>query len=113
MPTAPDPGHEPPLQEVAHTIRRLRKARGLSMAALAELAGLSQPFISQLESGAHTPSLMTLYRVATALGVVPGALFGETAFLPGPRWGESRFGALLRERCTRSSVTRRFACTCI
>jgi transcriptional regulator with XRE-family HTH domain len=83
MPTAPDPGHEPPLQEVAHTIRRLRKARGLSMAALAELAGLSQPFISQLESGAHTPSLSTLYRVATALGVVPGALFGETAPLTG------------------------------
>jgi DNA-binding XRE family transcriptional regulator len=64
------------LQEVGRTIRRLRKNGGLSMAALAERAGLSQPFISQLESGAHTPSLMTLYRVAGALDVLPGELFG-------------------------------------
>jgi DNA-binding XRE family transcriptional regulator len=77
---APDPQQ---LQEVGRTIRRLRKQRSLSMAALAERAGLSQPFISQLESGAHTPSLLTLYRVSTALEVLPGELFGTPPPLTG------------------------------
>jgi transcriptional regulator with XRE-family HTH domain len=71
------------LQEVGRTIRQLRKKSGLSMAALAERAGLSQPFISQLESGAHTPSLMTLYRVSAALEVLPGELFGGAPPLTG------------------------------
>ena len=48
------------------------------MAVIAERAGLSQPFISQLESGAHTPSLLTLYRIAAALDVMPGELFGSS-----------------------------------
>jgi DNA-binding XRE family transcriptional regulator len=87
---APDP--DPPvslradsleLQAVGRTIRQLRKKSGLSMAALAERAGLSQPFISQLESGAHTPSLMTLYRVSAALEVLPGELFGGTPPMTG------------------------------
>jgi transcriptional regulator with XRE-family HTH domain len=77
---APDPQQ---LQEVGRTIRRLRKERGLSMAALAQSAGLSQPFISQLESGAHTPSLLTLYRVSAALQVLPGELFGTVPPLTG------------------------------
>jgi DNA-binding XRE family transcriptional regulator len=75
MPPDADAADPLELQEVGRTIRQLRKKSGLSMAALAERAGLSQPFISQLESGAHTPSLMTLYRVSAALEVLPGELF--------------------------------------
>jgi transcriptional regulator with XRE-family HTH domain len=78
------PAADPPeLQEVGRTIRRLRQETGWSMSALAERAGLSQPFISQLESGAHTPSLQTLYRVAAALDVAPGDLFGDARPLQG------------------------------
>jgi DNA-binding XRE family transcriptional regulator len=83
MPPDPDSLDSPELQEVGRTIRQLRKKNGLSMAALAERAGLSQPFISQLESGAHTPSLMTLYRVSAALEVLPGELFGTIPPLTG------------------------------
>jgi len=44
---------------------------------LAELAGLSQPFLSQVENGRAQPSMESLYRIATALGTTPQALFGE------------------------------------
>ncbi len=71
------------LAEVGRTIRRLRQEGGWSMSALAERAGLSQPFISQLESGAHAPSLQTLYRVAAALNVAPGDLFAGSRPLRG------------------------------
>jgi len=55
-------------------VRRCRLEAGLSITALAELTELTQPFISQLEHGKTVPSLTTLYRMASALGVTPQEL---------------------------------------
>ncbi|MFF0488539.1 helix-turn-helix domain-containing protein [Nocardia sp. NPDC004068] len=55
-------------------LRALRKKRGLSTRELASLAGISQPFLSQLERGISAPSMITVYRLAEALDVLPGAL---------------------------------------
>lgn len=52
----------------------LRKKRGLSQAALAEIVGVEQPTVQRWESGKRLPDLDSLYRLATALGVTPGAL---------------------------------------
>ena len=49
-------------------LRSLREAAGLSVAALAEAAGLTRQMIRYLEIGERTPSLDTLRRLATALG---------------------------------------------
>jgi transcriptional regulator with XRE-family HTH domain len=59
---------------VGATIRALREKSGLSMRELARRAGISQPFLSQLERGTSAPSMITTYRLAEALGVLPGAL---------------------------------------
>jgi quercetin dioxygenase-like cupin family protein len=37
---------------------------------------LSQPFLSQVENGRAAPSMESLYRIASALGTTPQALFG-------------------------------------
>lgn len=58
-------------------IRERRLANELTLVALAERSGLSQPFLSQVENGRATPSMDSLYRIATALGTTPQALFGE------------------------------------
>ncbi|WP_227462315.1 XRE family transcriptional regulator [Ilumatobacter sp. SYSU D60003] len=58
-------------------IRARRQSAGLSATALAERAGVSQPYISQLESGKASPSINTLYRVANALGVTPQDLLPD------------------------------------
>jgi transcriptional regulator with XRE-family HTH domain len=52
-------------------ITQMRKARGLSLLALAEKSGLGQSSrnVSRLESGEVRPRLATLGRVASALGV--------------------------------------------
>jgi len=55
-------------------VRELRMALSLSGRQLAALAGVSQPFLSQLESGQTMVSLATLYRIANALGVTPPEL---------------------------------------
>lgn len=44
---------------------------------MAERAGVSQPYISQLENGKASPSINTLYRVANALGVTPQDLLPD------------------------------------
>lgn len=57
-----------------HLVRAWREHRGLSQQALAEAAGVSKPFISQIESGARTGTTATLKKLAVALGVPLGAL---------------------------------------
>jgi transcriptional regulator with XRE-family HTH domain len=63
---------------VGAAVRDQRDRAGLSMRALAACAGISQPFLSTIERGLSSPSMSTLYRIATGLGVAPGDL------LPGP-----------------------------
>lgn len=55
--------------EIQQDIITLREDLGLTQSQLAELAGVSQPFIAKLESGRATNiELKTLVRAATALG---------------------------------------------
>jgi transcriptional regulator with XRE-family HTH domain len=49
-------------------IRSVRQARGLTLVELARLAELSHPFLSQLERGQARPSMLSLERIARALG---------------------------------------------
>lgn len=54
--------------KVARELMRLRKMQGLSQSEVARRAGLKQPAIARLESGAVRPTLDTIQRVAHALG---------------------------------------------
>ena len=56
-------------------IRALRAERQLQQRQLAEKAGLTPSMVSQIESGRLTPSLHTLGKLASALGVAIGSLF--------------------------------------
>jgi transcriptional regulator with XRE-family HTH domain len=60
-------------QEVAIAVElaRLRERRGLSQTELAKRAGMKQPQIARLESGAHFPTFTTLQKL---LGVLGGKL---------------------------------------
>lgn len=52
---------------VGANVRRLRRAKGLSQEALAELAGVHRTFVGHIERGETNVSLDTLERVADAL----------------------------------------------
>jgi transcriptional regulator with XRE-family HTH domain len=54
---------------VGRNAARLRDSAGLTQEALAEKSGFSQQFISALERGKCNPTVVTLYELATALGV--------------------------------------------
>lgn len=77
---------------IGQTVKRLREKSGLSMRELARRSGVSQPFLSQIERGASAPSMVTTYRLAEALDVLPGALLpaGPTARVTVVRSDEGR-----------------------
>lgn len=57
--------------DIAGAVRARRLAAGLTMRELAARAGMSQPFLSNLENSRAMPSIATLYKIANALGVSP------------------------------------------
>lgn len=57
------------LLETDSRIRTFRKYRGLTISELAEAAGISQPYLSEIENGKKTGAVDVLKRIATALKV--------------------------------------------
>ncbi len=68
------PLYTPCIFQCVNKIRALRRAAGLSQAALADLVGLSQPNISAYESGVRQPSAETLARIEVACRLRPSAV---------------------------------------
>jgi transcriptional regulator with XRE-family HTH domain len=54
---------------VGRNVRCIRQAKGLTQEQLAEISGFSQQYISGLEQGRRNPTVVTVYELATALGV--------------------------------------------
>lgn len=66
-----------PKIDLAANVCLLRMERGLSQKQLAEAAGLSQPRITDIERGDANPTLLTITRIANALGVRVERLFAD------------------------------------
>jgi transcriptional regulator with XRE-family HTH domain len=81
---------------VGEKLREIRKGKGLSLQQVADAAGLSKAFVSQIESGTANPSLASLKRVGSALDIPLAALFegagngSEPASGSAEDWGEAR-----------------------
>lgn len=86
----PQPGREPVPDTAMHLtpslgadLRALRKARGLTLAALAAEAGRSVGWLSQVERDISSPSIGELRRLALALGAPVSLFFGRAEAHPG------------------------------
>jgi transcriptional regulator with XRE-family HTH domain len=55
-------------------IRRSREEKGWSQETLADRASLNRSYVGEIERGATTPSLVTISKLAFALGVSMSAL---------------------------------------
>jgi putative transcriptional regulator len=56
-------------------IHDMRRARGLSQAALATMTGVSRQAINAIENDRHDPSVSLAFAIAAALGVPIAELF--------------------------------------
>jgi transcriptional regulator with XRE-family HTH domain len=70
---------------IAHRLRELRDAQGLSLALLAERSGVSKSQISLIERGESSATATVLDKLSAALGVTVASLFEKTdADAPSP-----------------------------
>jgi transcriptional regulator with XRE-family HTH domain len=65
--------------QLGQRLRALRAARGSTVAAVATEAGLSVPYVANLENGRGNPTLEALNRIARALGTQARVGFADEA----------------------------------
>ena len=53
---------------LAHTLRQLRKQRGWSLDKASEATGVSKAMLGQIERGESSPTVATLWKIATGFG---------------------------------------------
>ena len=71
------------IPDVGAYIREQRRNAQLSLRKLAERAGVSNPYLSQIERGLRQPSAKILKGIATALSVSAETLFTQAGILDG------------------------------
>ncbi|MEV0977019.1 helix-turn-helix transcriptional regulator [Streptomyces sp. NPDC049915] len=81
-------------------LREQRRNAQLSLRQLAEAAGVSNPYLSQIERGLRKPSAEVLQQVAKALRISAETLYVRAGILDAERDGEERF----REGATRAAL---------
>ena len=68
-------GHAP--SRGIETSPKLRKDKGFTQERFAETSGFTQQYVSDLERGRRNPTVVTLFHLASALGVTPADLVAE------------------------------------
>ena len=58
-------------------IRRHRKENKLTLKAVAEKAGISEGFLSQVENNVNSPSVETLVNICNGIGINAGDLLNQ------------------------------------
>ena len=77
----------PRVRDLGAFIREQRKTAQLSLRTLAERAGISNPYLSQIERGLRRPSADILQRVADALRISAESLYVQAGILEERRGG--------------------------
>lgn len=80
----------PSISSVGTLIRHRRRELGLTQGAVADAAGLSVGFISQIERGLTMPSLTSVVGIAEALDCTPGDFLRQPRTPPRVTYRESR-----------------------
>jgi len=77
------------LHDLGGFIRDQRRNARLSLRKLSELAGISNPYLSQIERGLYEPSAAILKAIAKALGIAPEKLYAAAGWLDGEAASEA------------------------
>ncbi|MEX1178688.1 MAG: helix-turn-helix transcriptional regulator [Nitriliruptor sp.] len=76
-----DPDAGSPLQDLGSYIRHQRESARLSLRNLAKIAGVSNPYLSQIERGLRKPSAEILQAIAKALEISSETLYVKAGIL--------------------------------
>jgi transcriptional regulator with XRE-family HTH domain len=54
---------------VGRNFEKIRKEKGFTQERIAEISGFTQQYVSDLERGRRNPTIVTLFELASALGI--------------------------------------------
>ena len=77
------------LPDLGQFIRQQRERSAISLRKLAETAGISNPYLSQIERGLRKPSAEILKSIARALSIRAESLYERAGLLEGVAHGAS------------------------
>ena len=83
--------------ELGAFIREQRSSSRLSLRRLSDLAGISNPYLSQIERGLRKPSAEILQQIAKALRISAETLYVRAGILDERRDGHDLAGEILRD----------------
>ncbi len=96
------PSLDPHLQDRWHDlgefIREQRSTARLSLRKLSEAAGISNPYLSQIERGLRKPSAEILQQIAKALRISAETLYVRAGILEERQGDDDLEGEILRDR---------------
>ena len=84
-------------RELGEFIRDQRNAARLSLRRLSELAGISNPYLSQIERGLRRPSAEILQQIARALRISAETLYVRAGILDERESDHDLVGEILRD----------------
>ncbi|MBA2625882.1 MAG: helix-turn-helix transcriptional regulator [Acidimicrobiia bacterium] len=79
---------QPRWEDVGRFIREQREGARITLRRLSDLAGISNPYLSQIERGLRKPSAEILQQIAKALSISAETLYVRAGFLD-PREGNT------------------------
>lgn len=82
--------------DLGEFIREQRNVGQMSLRRLSELAGVSNPYLSQIERGMRKPSAEILQQIARALEISAETLYIRAGILDEPREGVDLIGEIRR-----------------
>jgi transcriptional regulator with XRE-family HTH domain len=93
------PGREPPdrWRDLGTFIREQRDLSRLSLRRLSDLAGISNPYLSQIERGLRKPSAEILQQIARALRISAETLYERAGLLEANAERGDTVAAILRD----------------
>ena len=86
-----------PWQELGEFIREQRSVARLSLRRLSDMAGVSNPYLSQIERGLRRPSAEILQQIAKALRISAETLYVRAGILDPREVGGDLSGAIMAE----------------
>jgi transcriptional regulator with XRE-family HTH domain len=90
-------GIETRLHDLGEFIRDQRRTARLSLRKLSELAGISNPYLSQIERGLRKPSAEILQSIARALRISAETLYVRAGILEEREGEQDLVGEILRD----------------
>ena len=85
-------------RDLGEFIREQRQLGRISLRKLSEMAGISNPYLSQIERGLRKPSAEILQQIAKALRISAETLYVRAGILEEREGDDDLVGAVLRDR---------------